>query len=394
MKDFKNKNILFITHTYSSFEKAQVDYLSNFFNEVYVIVRYKPIAELSRIFPLTGAKNHTYAVSFNLKNKPDNVKVFCMALWYLPFDVFYKQLGEYAFKEADRIIKKYDLKFDLIFSFFFWTSGYVGNKIKEKYNIPHVTSGRGGDVYDHPFRSEFWKNKTLDVVNNADIVTTVSKENASCLKILGFNKEVVIIPNGFFSSKSFPLKMKDVRSQLSLPIDKKIILTVGYLGEIKGQKYLIDAMAKVKEKYPDVLCLIIGEGELKKKLETQIKTLGLQENVNLLGYKKNEEINEWINATDIFVLASLGEGYPNVMNECLACGKPFIGSRVGAIPDIISDDNIGYLCEPKNSEDLAEKIVSALPKKWDAEYIINFAQKLNYDYVAKQYLEIFEKLIV
>ena len=69
---FKNKNILFITHTYNHFQKDQIEYLSKFFNQVYVIVRYKPIAELFRIFPFSSTKMHTYSVVFNLKNKPEN----------------------------------------------------------------------------------------------------------------------------------------------------------------------------------------------------------------------------------------------------------------------------------------------------------------------------------
>ena len=71
----------------------------------------------------------------------------------------------------------------------------------------------------------------------------------------------------------------------------------------------------------------------------------------------------------------MGEGNPTVMFECLGCGKPFIGTKVGGIPEIIVSDDYGLLCEPANSEDLAEKILIALDKEWDEEKIRNYAKQ-------------------
>lgn len=82
-----------------------------------------------------------------------------------------------------------------------------------------------------------------------------------------------------------------------------------------------------------------------------------------------------MNACDLFVLPSLSEGNPTVMFECLGCGKPFIGTKVGGIPEIIVSDDYGLLCEPANSEDLAEKILIALDKEWDEEKIRNYAKQ-------------------
>lgn len=392
MDVLKRKNILFVSHTYSSFEKSQIEYLSKYFNQVYVIVRYKPIAEVTRFLPIRGGENHTFSVVFNFKNKPDNVRVFPIRLWYLPFDFWYIRIGDYAFRQADKIIAREGLRFDFIFSFFFWTSGYIGNRLKDKYGVPHLTSGRGEDVYVYPFRNEQWKNKILTIVRQASAVTTVSRKNESCLRQIGFDKKVYVIPNGYFPSKSFPLDKIEIRKKLSLPPDRKIILSVGGLVKVKGHRHLIEAMAEVAKEYPDSMCLIIGDGDLRSDYETLINKLKLDNHVHLLGYKRNEEINDWINACDVFALPSLGEGYPNVLNECLAAGRPFVGTIVGAVPDVIQDDNIGLLCEPGNSFALAKKLIDALGKTWNRQKILDFAQSLNYENVAKQYLEIIGNL--
>jgi len=81
-------------------------------------------------------------------------------------------------------------------------------------------------------------------------------------------------------------------------------------------------------------------------------------------------MNLWINAADIFVLPSLGEGNPTIMFECLGCGKPFVGTTVGGVPEVITSDDYGLLVEPADPKDLARKILMALGREWDREAIL------------------------
>ena len=77
-----------------------------------------------------------------------------------------------------------------------------------------------------------------------------------------------------------------------------------------------------------------------------------------------------MNACDLFVLPSLNEGNPTVMFEALGCGKPFVGTKVGGVPEVIASDDYGLLVEPADPEDLAEKILVALDREWDREAIL------------------------
>jgi glycosyltransferase involved in cell wall biosynthesis len=178
-----------------------------------------------------------------------------------------------------------------------------------------------------------------------------------------------------------------------LPINKKVILSVGNLAEVKGHRYLIEAMQKISTYRKDVFCVIIGTGSLEKNLKKQIKISGLQDYVILAGKKSHNEIPLWINACDFFVLPSLNEGNPTVMFECLGCGKPFIGTKVGGIPEIIISEDYGYLVEPRNVHDLVKNIEMALNKKWDEEKIVNYAEQYRWENITKQIQHIYCQLL-
>ena len=128
---------------------------------------------------------------------------------------------------------------------------------------------------------------------------------------------------------------QSARRTLGLPPDRKILLAVGNLVEVKGHRYLVEAMAEVVKERQDVLCVIVGSGPLRGRLERQVRALGLEEHVRFVGGKPHEEIPIWMNACDVFVLPSLNEGNPTVMFECLGSWRPFVGRDVGGVREII-----------------------------------------------------------
>jgi glycosyltransferase involved in cell wall biosynthesis len=109
----------------------------------------------------------------------------------------------------------------------------------------------------------------------------------------------------------------------------------------------------------DIKLLILGEGEDECKLKKQITDLNLKNNVFLLGKKEN--IFDYLNVSNVFVLSSLWEGLPLSLLEAMACGLPVVATNVGGIPEVVKDGLSGFLVEPKNPTILAKKI----------EYLLN-----------------------
>ncbi|NPE28450.1 glycosyltransferase [Methanococcoides sp. SA1] len=389
----KQKNLLVICHSYNTFQKDSTDVLSKYFGNIDVLVRSNPIAEISNYISIPVLNPFKQSYKIDLTNKPSNVNVVPTPIIYAPLDSQYKKLGEKHFRVVDQAIMRGGIKFDLVHSHFTWSAGYVGAKLKEKYGVPFIVTAHGYDIYELPFKDDQWKNNIEYVLNSADYRVTVSNSNLECIKKLDVSTPVKIIPNGFRNDLFYPRDPEECRKILNLPIDKKIILTVGNLAEVKRHIDLIDAMAQVVKHREDVLCIIVGTGELETKLDKQIKDLGLGEYVKLAGGKPHDEIPLWMNACDVFVLPSLNEGNPTVMFECLGCGKPFIGTKVGGIPEIIISEDYGLLIEPEKPDDLAEMILSGISSVWDYDKIKLYSRKFTWENITKRTLDVYENVL-
>lgn len=388
----ENKNLLVISHSYNSFQKDHVDYLANNFKKAYVLVRYNPLANISKYTPLFGLSRFRLHNKIDETNVPSNVEIYPTPVLYAPINWQYRRLGVYHLKSVENIIRLNNIKFNLIHSHFTWSSGYVGARIKERYDIPLIITSHGYDIYDLPFRDTNWREKIEYVLNSADYIITVSKNNLKCLKELNVRTPVEVIPNGFRSDLFYPRKSDYCKKILGLPLEKKIILTIGNLEEVKGHKYLIESIQKIAKRRKDILCIIIGSGKLEGELNNLIGRFGLKNHIKLIGQIKHEEIPLWINSCDIFVLPSLNEGNPTVMFECLGCGKPFAGTKVGGIPEIITSEEYGILCERKDSTDLARIILYGIDINWDRHKIRAYAEQYTWDNLSKRILQIYEKV--
>jgi glycosyltransferase involved in cell wall biosynthesis len=196
---------------------------------------------------------------------------------------------------------------------------------------------------------------------------------------------VVSLPNGFDAATFRPGDRWAAREELGLTSEGRILVTVGYLETVKGHAYLIEAMATVAERASDARLYILGDGSLRTKLKEQVTALGLEGRVHLVHEPlPSSGIARWMTAADLFVLPSLGEGNPTVMFECLGCGRPFVGTMVGGIPDVITSDRLGLLCPPGDAAALAGALIEALEREWDAESISAHAQRYSWTALADQ----------
>jgi glycosyltransferase involved in cell wall biosynthesis len=385
--------LLVICDAYRSFQKDPIDCVSSKFNNIFVFVRYNPISEISNYIHIPSLEVHRLSSKIDLTNKPSNISLYPTPILYLPTDSQYKKMGEKHVEIVEKNIKRNNIKFDLIHTHFTWSAGYAGAKLKERYDLPFIVTAHGYDVYNLPFKDNSWRSNIEYVLNSADVIITVSNSNYDHIKKLDVHTPVKIIPNGYKEDLFYPRDLSECRKILNLPIDQKIILSVGNLEEVKGHRYLIEAISHIVKERKDVICCILGGGRLEAQLKKCIFSAKLQDHIRLIGSKPHHEIPLWMNACDVFVLPSLNEGNPTVMFECLGCGKPFIGTKVGGIPEIIISNDYGLLVEPGNTKDLIEKIEISLNKKWDEKKIASYAEKYRWKEIAKQIQQIYCHLL-
>jgi len=392
--DFTDKRLLVITPNFpnedgsyfgSVFVKNQVDALKKKFQEVVVIA---PVLFSAGRFPDDKlCRNYTY----------DNVRVFYPRSLYIPWPAYRKlNISRIYFDSrasaVEAIIKKEKIEFDLVHAHFVWPSAQIAQELKKKYGVPCVVTAHGYDVYELPFRDLIWQKRVESALNSMDQIITVSKKNQACLEKLSIKTPVTVIPNGFSEDLFYPRDRDECRKKLGLRLNKKIILTVGNLVEVKGHKYLIEAMEHLSTQRTDILCFIIGSGFLKSVLEDQIKVARLEESVFLAGGRPHEEIPVWMSACDVFVLPSLNESFGIVQVEAMACGIPVVGTYNGGSEEIILPDKNGLLCPPRDPEHLAEAIIDALDREWDISEITGILNRYSWEKISKEILQIYSEL--
>ena len=391
---FKDKTILYIVHNYNSFQKDPIEEIAKNFKKVYVLVRYKPISKIVRLLPFKSLKKYDDKYVIDLSNKPKNVEVIKTPVWYLPFGIFYKWLGELHFRAVDRVIKRNNIKFDLVHCHFLWSSGYVGMRLKQKYKKPFIVTGHGFDVYQLPFKSVDWTRRIQAMLRSCNVILTVSKKNKECLTKLEIeDQKIKILHNGFNSEIFFKMDKNKVRDELEIDKKSKVLLTIGNLEKVKGQEFLIKSLKRVSEELPSIKCYVIGGGSLELELKELVKSLNLEKNVIFLGQLKHNQIGKWLNACDVFVMSSLNEGLPISMLEALGLGKPFVGTNVGGIPEVINSEEYGILIEPGNENELYSAIASALRAEWDYEAISKYAKHFTVKSLTQKTLKIYSTLL-
>jgi glycosyltransferase involved in cell wall biosynthesis len=145
------------------------------------------------------------------------------------------------------------------------------------------------------------------------------------------------------------------RSRWGLSERDLVVGTTARLAEIKGIDSLISVFKTVAAKHANWYLVITGDGPDREKLEALAASLGIQDRVVFAGF--SAEAAKAAAAYDIAVLNSSIEGFPNVIVEYLAAGKPVISTDVGGIPEIIRDGENGVLVRPGDDRDLLDKML-------------------------------------
>jgi len=160
---------------------------------------------------------------------------------------------------------------------------------------------------------------------------------------------VHVLPNTV-SSAFIPLVRDAARSDYGVA-GNKVLLTVSRLSSLeryKGHDRILKCLSQLREKYPEILYLIAGEGDDEARLKDMVQQLGVQDCVRFLGRVANEKLPALYAAADLFLMPSTGEGFGIVFLEAMASGTPALGLDCDGSIDPLLDGEMGFVSDEKN----------------------------------------------
>lgn len=253
--------------------------------------------------------------------------------------------------------------------------------------IPHIATGMGCDV-NHDIYDPTKRSTILSLLESVTAITVKAESLKQVLIKNGTSPaKISVIPNGVDTTKFRILDQDQCRTNLGLAGTNPLILYVGRLSEEKNVATLIGAIAQLARSGDTIDLAVVGNGPLADELVRLSNELGVSEHIHFYGDVDHDTIPVWMGAADYFCLPSFREGCPNVVLEALACGKPVIASRVGAIPDFVSA-SCGILFNPEKVTEVVTSITRALTTDWDPIAISTRVQNLSWDTTAENYARV------
>jgi teichuronic acid biosynthesis glycosyltransferase TuaC len=296
----------------------------------------------------------------------------------MPLHGFCMFLGVYAL--VRRLAKE---GIDCIDAHFVYPDGFAAVLLGKRLDLPVVVSARGTDIDVYPKMAAV-RPLLKWAVRHADRLIGVSRSLSETMIELGASaSRLRTIGNGVDRNRFYPVDCQAARQQLDVPDNQRVILAVGALAPHKGHQLLISAFGELKRRSEGMRLYIAGEGSFRAALEQQIRELGLQNDVVLLGSVANGQLRYWYSAADVSCLASSREGWANVLLESMACGTPVVATSVGGNAEVIVSQEVGLLVE-NNVPAIAEALRSALQRHWDRERIAAFGRQRSWDVVAEE----------
>lgn len=230
--------------------------------------------------------------------------------------------------------------------------------------VPVITHAHTWDfINPNPFvkRYQFLLNWITSRFFCAQIIAVSENVKKEIIKQGVAANKIKVVYNGIgLADNECDKNPSEIRKELGLKENQRVIGEVSRLCKDKGQHILIKAIPKVVEKFPDTVFMIVGEdlergGEYKKKLEELADDLGLNQQIIFTGYRS--DIMGIMNTFELFVLSSSVEGLPVVILEAMAAKKPVITTPLGGNPEIVIDGETGTLVPAEDPDKLAEAII-------------------------------------
>ncbi len=250
-----------------------------------------------------------------------------------------------ARKALEKLVNEVDI--DIIHGHYLFPAGASACDVGNKHNIKTYVTAHGSDMFEMYKKQSFMRPIIKKVLKKADVVFAVSnalKEEILATGVTGIESKTRLCWNSVDINK-FSGENKNLLESNGKPI----VLFVGNIIKRKNVNLILEAK---KLSVTDYEVVIVGDGPLKNDLENKVEKENILD-VRFLGARS--DVENIIPGCDVLVLPSFSESFGLVLIEALACEKAVIGSNVGGITEIITDD-VGLLIDPNDASSLAQAI--------------------------------------
>lgn len=291
-----------------------------------------------------------------------------------------------AFSTVRRLIRE-GFDFDLIDAHYYYPDGVAAGFLSKWIGKPFVVTARGTDLSQI---SDFAFPRRLIVETAKGAAASIGVCGALMrrLESLGADPaKLYVMRNGVDLERFRPEDRTDARRRLGLPLNRRLLLSVGLLIERKGHHIAIQALRDLPA---DVDLVIAGSGPDREKLARLAASIGVDYRVRMVGQIPNEDLKSWYSAADALVLCSSREGWANVLLEAMACGTPVVASNIWGTPEVVQSQTAGTLMSARSPQALVEAVRQLFDEYPSRDAVRSYAEGFGWQATTDAQLQLFK----
>jgi L-malate glycosyltransferase len=266
--------------------------------------------------------------------------------------------------------------------------------IKQKRYVPVITTLHGTDI-TLVGADRSYLPITRYGLQQSDGVTAVSKFlQKATIETFDFD-DVEVIPNFICSCHYKRLEDFPLRNELA-PNGEMLLTHVSNFRPVKRPADCVEIFAKVKKRHPKTRLVMVGDGPERGAVIYLAEKLGVSQDVLFVG--KQGKIADYLGVSDVFLLPSELESFGLAALEALACEVPVIATRIGGVPEVVTDGETGYLSDVGDTDKMAEDTFELLENEglrraFGQKGRETAVQRYGSDKIVPQYIEFYERTL-
>jgi glycogen(starch) synthase len=280
-----------------------------------------------------------------------------------------------------------------------WLVAWAGDTLKTLWNVPLVATIHATERGRHGGQVPAGMPASINAIEWW--LTYQARQVIACSKFMvrevvsGFElplDKVHLVPNGVDPEH---WQLASDTAPTAAPPREQLVVAWGRVQYEKGFQVLVQAIASLRSRLPELRCIIAGRGSYLPELQTQIDVEGVGDIVDLAGFVADAELRDILQRAGCVIIPSLYEPFGIVALEGMAAGAPTIVARTGGLAEIVDGTGAGLLFEPGNHHDLAARIFEVLTDQALADEMRTkaaalIADRYSWDAIAAATVEVYE----